>query len=86
MTLGHAMNEASRSQPDPSLGYYACTMSKRPDYGDATPEDLASALMWPTIERRKAAGYRRPDRAARAAIWARVSRSRTLCFPANSVT
>ena len=83
--IGHAINEASRSQPAPSLGYNAGTKRKRPDYGHATPEDLARALMWTTIERRKAARYRRPDRAARAAIWARVSRSRTLCFPANSV-
>ena len=52
------MNEASRSQPDPNPRYDAGTMSKRPDYGDATPEDLARALMWPTIERRKAARYR----------------------------
>ena len=80
------MKEASRSQPYPNPNYNAGTTSKRSDFGDATPEDLARGLMWPTIERRKAARYRRPDRAARAAIWARVCRSRTLCFPANSVT
>ena len=51
------MNEASRSQPDPSLGYNAGTMSKRPEYGDATPEDLTRALMWPTSEPPMAARY-----------------------------
>ena len=50
MTLGHAMKEASRSQPYPNPGYNVGTMSKRPDYGDATPEDLARAPMWPTSE------------------------------------
>ena len=60
------MKGASRSQLYSNPTYNAGIVSKRPDYGDATPEDLARALMWPTIERRKAARYRRPDRAERA--------------------
>ena len=36
-------------------------MSKRPDYGDATPEDLARALMRPRNGRRKAARCPQPD-------------------------
>ena len=36
-------------------------MSKRPDYGDATPEDLARALMRPRNARRKKARCPQPD-------------------------
>ena len=36
-------------------------MSKRPDYGDATPEDLARALMRPRNGRRKKARCPQPD-------------------------
>ena len=36
-------------------------MSKRPDYGDATPEDLARALMRPRNARRKKGRCPQPD-------------------------
>ena len=71
-------------------------MRKRPDCGDATPEDLARALMRPTNGSPTAGRSPQSDRgtsgasptspAVRAAICACVSAFRTLCFPANSLT
>ena len=41
---------------------------RRPDYGDATPEDLARALMRPKNARRTRARYRRSGPGTSAAL------------------